>query len=134
MTVSNVTRAIDTRLRKWEAEGVNIGDPNSQRRIGEFERDRQVTLPSDFTQYLLRANGMRPVVPDADRNGYCFWPLERIRSAADEFREPYHRKKETDLTNPELTKYFIFADYLQWSWAFAILIPDINADTSVQLV
>jgi SMI1 / KNR4 family (SUKH-1) len=120
-TISNVTRAIDALLRKWEAEAVNVGNPNSQRRIEEYERNHQARLPDDFKQYLLKANGMQPCVPhDTDKNGYCFWPLERIRSAADEFRKPQHRVKETELLNPDLAGYFIFGDYLQWSWAFAI--------------
>jgi hypothetical protein len=131
MDATNSARTVDDLLRKWQTEGVRVGSPNSQRRIEEFEQAHRVKLPNDFTRYLLKANGMEPGVPhDTDKHGYCFWPLERIRSAADEFREPQHSVKEIELTNPDLAKYFIFADYLQWSWAFAIRISGTDTDTS----
>ena len=131
MTTSNTTDAIDALLRKWKTEDVSIGYANTQRKIENFEQGHKVKLPQDFKLYLLKANGMRPGIPhDTDRNGYCFWPIERIRSAADEFREPQHHAKEIELVNPELATYFIFADYLQWSWAFAVRIVETNTDTS----
>jgi hypothetical protein len=114
MTISNVTDAVDALLRKWKTEDVRIGDANTQRKIENFEQDHKVRLPQDFKLYLLRANGMRPEIPqDTGKNGYCFWPLERICSAADEFRKPQHRASE--IVKPELDSYFIFADYFQWS-------------------
>jgi hypothetical protein len=131
MTTPNTTLTVDDLLRKWKTEGVKVGSPNSQRRIEDFEQAHQVKLPNDFTRYLLKANGMEPGVPhDTDKHGYCFWPLERIRSAADEFREPQHSAKGIELVNPELATYFIFADYLQWSWALAIRISGTDTDTS----
>jgi hypothetical protein len=130
MTTSNVNDAVDALLRKWKTEDVRIGDANTQRKIENFEQGHKVRLPQDFKLYLLRANGMRPGIPhDTDKNGYCFWPLERIRSVANEFREPQHRAKE--IHRPELASYFIFADYLQWSWAYAIRIAETDTDTSI---
>jgi hypothetical protein len=87
MTASNPTHAIGALLRKWKAEGVKIGSPNSRKRIEGFQQTHQVKLGNDFTQYLLSVNGMEPGLPhDIDKQGYRFWPLERIRSAAEVFR------------------------------------------------
>src|ERR1700730_15973279 len=116
MTASNATNAIDSLLRKWKTEGVRIGNPNTQKTIERFEQAHKIRLPEDFKLYLLKADGMHPGVPhDTDKNGYCFWPLERVRSAAVELQKPSHCANKSDLANPDLAEYFIFADYLQWS-------------------
>jgi hypothetical protein len=131
MTASNDARVVDTLLRKWETENVRIGDANQEKRIEEFEEAHRIKLPEDFKRYLLKANGMQPGAPhDTDKNGYCFWPIQRIRSAAVELQEPHHYANKIDLANPELLQYFIFADYLQWSWAFAIRISESAIETS----
>jgi hypothetical protein len=63
---------------------------------------------------------------DTDRAGFCFWPLPRIVSALDEFGN--NKDLRTHLLDPRLKDYFIFADYLHWSWAYAIrLTGDIDA-------
>ncbi len=103
MTASNPTDAVAALLRKWKAEDVRIGSPNSRKRIEEFEQAHQIKLANDFTEYLLKANGMEPGIPhDTDKNGYCFWPLERMRTATVELREPLMCATEVELANPEL--------------------------------
>ena len=68
-------------------------------------------------QYLSAANGM-PTIPgsDVDSNGFRFWPLEHIRpvpTVCAEAGVPVPAVKDP-------ARYFVFADYFDWSWAYAI--------------
>jgi hypothetical protein len=67
MTVSSsgVDQAIDSLLKKWGADGVAIGRPNSLKRIQDFEESHRLQIPADFRMYLLAANG----TGDSDSNG-----------------------------------------------------------------
>jgi hypothetical protein len=119
-----VSQAIDSLLRKWRGEGVAVGRPNSPDEIRRFEETHRVQIPEDFRNYLLAANG----TGDSDSNGYWFWPLEQIRSALDDLKT--HRCYTNAVLNPQLAQFFIFADYLQWSWAFAFRFSEGEAPTS----
>ncbi len=124
MSSSGVGQAIDSLLKKWASDGVVIGRPNSLKRIQDFEQSHRLQVPSDFRSYLLASNGTR----DSDSNGYWFWPLEEIRSALNELKTHNHTSKIE--LNPKLAQYFIFADYLQWSWAFAFKSAEGETSTS----
>ena len=94
--------------------------------IAAFEERRCVRLPSDFREYLMAANGMAPP-RDTDDEGFCFWPIERIC--------PVVESNASAATFEDAVQYFIFADYLQWSWAYAIrLSPDGSSQNPVVIV
>jgi hypothetical protein len=59
---------------------------------------------------------MDQTIPNApDPNGFSFWPLADLKSLEQEYR------KQASLTPfPGIEQYYVFADYLQWSWAYAI--------------
>jgi hypothetical protein len=120
----SVSQAIDSLLGKWNRERVTIGRPNSLEKIQRFEENHRVRIPEDFRSYLLAANG----TGDSDSNGYWFWPLEQIRSALDDLKT--HSSYTNVVLNPKLAQFFIFADYLQWSWAFAFRFSEGDAATS----
>jgi hypothetical protein len=57
---------------------------------------------------------------DCDPIGFAFWPLARVKSVAEAFAE--HTLALPKVSDP--ARYFVFADYLQWSWAYAIHLND----------
>jgi hypothetical protein len=66
-------------------------------------------------EYLLQLDRSGSTWPDdQDAKGFSFWPLARILPAAEELA----KTAITDVSG--LDEYFAFADYLGWSWAYAI--------------
>lgn len=104
-------------IAQWKDQGLSIAGRNSEGRLAEFEARYTVCLPPDMRQYLAAVDGM-PDIPgsDCDANGFRFWPLDDVRSVP-------VICAETGVPIPpgeDLDKHFVFADYLQWSWAYAI--------------
>ncbi|MEP7362390.1 MAG: SMI1/KNR4 family protein [Acidobacteriota bacterium] len=101
----------------WKDQGLSLAKGNSEARLAEFETKNAVHLPPDMRQYLAVANGMLNIPgSDCDANGFRFWPLDEVRSVPEVC-------SESGVTIPAgeaLDKHFVFADYLQWSWAYAI--------------
>jgi hypothetical protein len=86
MKNANVLDPLNTLFELWRTEEVGIGSGNSAKSIQEFEIRNSVLLPTDFRSYLLLGDGMYPDANrDTDRRGFCFWPLQRIKSAFSEF-------------------------------------------------
>jgi hypothetical protein len=63
---------------------------------------------------------------DCDPKGFAFWPLSRVRDVIKECAE--HSLALPEVLDPD--KYFVFADYLQWSWAYAIHLNDSTLQTN----
>jgi hypothetical protein len=101
----------------WKSLGLNVqrGVPESAVRL--FETQNSLILPPDVRDYFLNVNGMEQVCGhDCDANGFSFWPLQLVKSApavcaAESIGAP---------TLPNAEQYYVFADYMQWSWAYAI--------------
>lgn len=81
-------------------------------------------------EYLLQLDGTGSHWPDEqDAKGFSLWPLARIRPAAEELA------KTGMIEVPGLDQYFAFADYLDWSWAYAIrLASDDSSGNRVILI
>jgi hypothetical protein len=81
--------------------------------------------------YLSVTDGMAgDAQNDQDREGFSFWPLRRWKRAIDE------PGATGGLVNVDgLRGLFTFADYMTWSWAYAVgLDPQQPAYGSVSLV
>jgi len=106
-------------VRRWRADGLAIAAGVSEEGLRRFEKKYGITLSSvpDFREYLLSLDGMAQIGgQDCDEKGFAFWPLSRIKSVAEECSES---KVETPRLD-DIENYFAFADYMQWSWAYAI--------------
>jgi hypothetical protein len=57
---------------------------------------------------------------DCDCNGFAFWPLHRIKTVPEECA----LNKINVPSVHAVANYFAFADYLQWSWAYAICLEE----------
>lgn len=81
--------------------------------IRAFERKYQIHIEPEFRSYLLTVNGMlQSASNDCDSNLFAFWQTQRICTIGEECPE-----LQTALEERE---YFVFADYMIWSWAYAI--------------
>jgi hypothetical protein len=101
----------------WRLLNLRIVPGNPETKVREFESRNRVVLPPDFREYLLSVDGMAQVGGnDCDPTGFAFWPLACVKSVPEECTKHSLRLPEV----PDPDRYFIFADYLQWSWAYAI--------------
>lgn len=83
--------------------------------VSGFEARHAVKLPGDMRDYLLQLDGTGASWPnDQDAKGFSFWQLTQIRPVNDELAS----KGLSAL--PGLERYFAFADFLTWMWAYAI--------------
>jgi len=113
----NLGKAAQTLVEYWRAQGLSLPAGCDREAIGNFERAHRVALPAEMSAYLMFADGMQQTFRDAwDKDGFAFYPLSAIGSVP-EIGQRY---------NPPLARFssdedfFIFADYLQVSWSYAI--------------
>jgi hypothetical protein len=76
-----------------------------------------MTLPQSFRDYLRLANGMDATgLHDQDDHGFSFWSIDRLRTVPEECRL-------RGIASPAIAEagaFLVFADYMQWSWAYAL--------------
>jgi len=109
-------------VRHWIDSGLKISKGCSPSDVQRFELENRVTLPEDFRLYFLNVNGMLPDArEDCDRNGFCFWPLSGVKSVVKELA--LHSSSIPGSAEDHV--YFVFADYFQWSWAYAIRLLEV---------
>ena len=108
-------------INHWTDCGLKISRGCRESSVRRFEVQNGVILPGDLRSYFLQVNGMLPDArEDCDLTGFCFWPLERVKSVTQELS----RHSSLMPRNAEDHLHFVFADYLQWSWAYAIRLTD----------
>jgi hypothetical protein len=108
-------------VRHWTEGGLKTSQGCPADGAREFEVKNSLVLPEDLRAYFLRVNGMLPeALEDSDLNGFCFWPLDRVKSVTEEIVRHSLRIRQSS----EDHQYFVFADYMQWSWAYSIRLTD----------
>jgi hypothetical protein len=123
--------SIEKLLAHWRSIDLRIPSGNSPAVISDFEARHHVIFPDDFHEYFLAVNGMSRVVGhDCDKNGFSFWQLERVKPASGETQ----KNKSLLLSVEQPDHYFLFADYLQWCWAYAIRLGPDTCPNDVILV
>jgi SMI1-KNR4 cell-wall len=94
-----------------EMKGVTIRPSLGPAGIQRLENRVGLKLPRDFQSYLLVADGFA-APSDQDANGFRFWPSNEV-VLLDAFDGGRFASADT-------AKLLLFADYLGWSWAYAI--------------
>jgi hypothetical protein len=106
-----MSTAVSKMMEQWKSTGLMARPGCSPTAIMQFETRSGHVLPRDLREFLLAANGI-----EKDSNGFAFWPVEAYESAS---RQVALRSPTAPLVeNPG--DYFVFCDYLDWSWAYAI--------------
>lgn len=115
-----MTNSVGEKLRThWLSLGLSLPRGSTEVEIRNFESRYSVRLPPDFMDYFLHVNGMASHWPNAqDPEGYSFWPLERIKTVPEEATNHQYGNEWSSF--PDAEWLFLFADYLDWSWAYAI--------------
>src|SRR6266581_8352384 len=114
-------------ISHWRSQNLRIALGNPEGKVREFESRNGVILPPDFREYFLSVDGMAQVGGhDCDPTGFAFWPLARVISVVRECAE--HSLPLREFPDPD--KHFVFADYLQWSWAYAIRLSEHVSDAN----
>lgn len=104
------------RLR-WEEEGIAPGPPATPAELEAFEARHGVRLPDDVREWFLTLNGV-----EHGKNGpmdslyVTFWHLSQVRPVPDELPERRF---------PGADRHLVFADFLLWSDAYALRLPDL---------
>lgn len=113
MTIS--ARPTDKLIERWLLSGPLRRPGASNDVLNQFEQENAVALPADMRDFFARLDGSGSYfAAEGDRLGFSFWSITRVRRA----REELNARRIPQL--PGLEDYFFFADYLSWSWAYAI--------------
>jgi len=97
----------------WKSNSsASIQNPAVQQEIIFFERKNKIVIPSDFKNYLMLVNGFNQSDNYQDDHGFNFWPIGKICSVPS--------FEEGRLIFNGASSYYIFCDYLDFSWAYAI--------------
>ncbi len=100
--------------------------PVSQQEIGNFEKSNSIFLPDDFKNYLNHVNGFSQDENYQDGNGFNFWPIDKIRRVSE------YDEGKWDFSGADT--YFIFCDYLDLCWAYAIQLTSDIKENKVVMV
>lgn len=119
-------------ITHWQASGIFIQLGVAEVHVQEFESKYQVIMPLDLKDYFLHVDGMKMTLDDCkDNEGFSFWPLSRVKTVPEEMS----RLGSGHYTIQGLESFFVFADYFDWSWAYAIqLSSDLSAQNQVILI
>lgn len=97
----------DALIKFWSSQGVSIAGGVTEEEIQRFESKYQLQICREFRVYLADVNGMLET-DSCDSNMFCFWPLSKLKSVAEECPNLKGTKGHEN--------YFVFADYMIWSW------------------
>lgn len=101
----------------WKEQGVTASEGVSRADLAAFESLHSVKLPNDLRDYFREINGFSDLsAKENDSRGFRFLPLSSVRTATDELRNLSPGLPEL----PNSDSYFVFAEYLQWAWGYAI--------------
>lgn len=119
-------------IAHWQSSGISIQPGVMERYIQEFESKYRVIMPPDMRGYFLQVDGMKMTLDDCkDKEGFSFWPLHRVKTAVEEMSQ----LTGAHYNLQELESFFVFADYFDWSWAYAIyLSSNLSAQNRVILI
>jgi hypothetical protein len=111
-------------LDRWKSQGLSPRPPCTFEEVRAFEQRERVVLPADLRAYWFSVDGMPDKMGQSqDSEGFSFWPLSRVIRADRELQ-----RKSSQTTPPvDCSDYYVFADYLDWSWAYAVKLRSTEA-------
>lgn len=86
-----------------------------------LERKYAIRLPEDFLAYL---KDHAPATDWWDDRCFVWWAPERIKSLRDECPDEMPAEQRNCEIDDEADRYLVFADFLDWCYAYAICCSD----------
>ena len=101
----------------WRERGLlSTNGGVSEATLLAFEIKYSIKMPSEFSEYFMRVNGMTSIGGDnVDEYGFSFLALSDVQPITLFSRE---MKREVD-NKVDHNSTFVFVDYLQWCYAYA---------------
>ena len=93
--------------------------------ISQFESRYEIVLPTELRDVYERVNGFDQHSHCMDVNGFNFYPLGDFKRL-DELEDSF------DIS--DLDHFFLFCDYLTWSWGYAVRMGEVDTPTEVVLL
>lgn len=100
----------DRLAQRWKEARLTIRLGVPAERLDQFKQRFNAHLGPDIREYFEAVNGMALGEMDPDCH-IRFWPLEEVKPIQEEVDAPWVA---------QYTGYYLFADYLLWSHAYAI--------------
>jgi hypothetical protein len=125
MENGQVPTAASKLIARWTSVGLPLRPGCPPGRIDSFEARIGVRLPSDLRDFLARANGS-----EKDETGFSFWPLEEYES----FDQEVAHHSQNWPRGKDSGSYYVFCDYLHWSWGYAIRLADRDGESAPNTV
>ena len=115
MTMVAVASAL---ARDLAVRGIRVGPPSSQQAVEAFERRYRVRMTTELREYFSTIGGMPDDAMDS-KTQLRIWRLDEVVPA-------------TEHLGPAdvFDGYFILADYLLWSHAFAVRLENVERPSS----
>jgi hypothetical protein len=107
----------DALINFWRSQGLSTAGGATEEQIQSFERQYQLRVCREFRTYLSIVNGILET-DNCDSNIFSFWPLSRLKQVREECPDIEGAKGHES--------YFVFADYMIWSWAYAINLDSVH--------
>jgi len=111
-------------LARWSSPAPDDRPPPSDRGaivIQQLQQRYQIHLPPDFQAYLAEG---APSEDWMDDGGIIWWAPDRIKSLSDECPGETPARQRNPEIEAEARLYLVFADYLDWCYAYAICCSD----------
>jgi hypothetical protein len=103
----------------WSATSSGIVANNTDPTlVAALEKRYGISLPTEFRNYLMCACPQDD--PSWDNELTNWWPIDRIKSIADD----YDYSLTLPIIQDRADKFLFFADYSIWCWAWAICCDD----------
>jgi SMI1 / KNR4 family (SUKH-1) len=115
MVIKSISNSIQTLIQYWKQQGISTL-PGNPEKVEDFEKLNSFALPYDFREFYSLVNGMEGFYPnEIDKNGFLFYPIEAIVSAAVEL--PNSKMKN-------IGRIFLFCEYMHVSWWYGCDVID----------
>lgn len=99
----------------WQKQDILISKKTKEE-LDFIAQKNSLDLPDDFKKLYLSVNGMESLYPnEIDKEGFLFYPIEKILSPDSEFQKSNIEDKE---------RIYLFAEYMHKSWWYGVKISN----------
>jgi hypothetical protein len=121
------SREVESRLiAYWRGQPeLRLRPGASDEQVRQFEHRYRIVLSTGLRRIYQQVDGFDQHSHSMDINGFNFYPLTHLRRL-DQYEDRF------DVADP--SSFFLFCDYLTWSWGYAVRIGEAGTSTSVVLL